>query len=161
MSKITVRAQYAEHSEGTKFYGAILVSHENSSYVIKVHGPMGAKGRVIHEPYAGNFDKGVTEYGKIIRSKTTRGYLFREVLHETHDYTKTATIESDLHSLANMICRSFKFSTDGSGYSVEMLTALGEVTKYASEEEDEPLLKEPYKAGPKVEPTRTQEWGSW
>lgn len=166
MSKITIKVQYAPHSEGTKFYMAMLVTHDSNAYVIKVHGPIGAKGRVIHESHKGSMSVGVTEYSKIINAKSKRGYMFREVLNEVVDYTLSPDAETNLNTVAADLAKKLIAKTaSSSGYASELLTALKSVTAGSDitfeAVSDEPLLKEPFRAGPKVEPVRKEDWGSW
>lgn len=159
MSSVVIKAQYAPHSEGTKFYLAMLVSHGSDAYVLKVHGPMGTKGRVLHEPYGISLSAGVSEYNKIINAKSKRGYMFREVLNEIETFVK-----DDIEDLASKLAKKLSSAVGGHGYASELLTALKSVTTNDSFEpvpDDEPLLKEPFRAGPKVEPIRKEDWGSW
>lgn len=161
MSALVIKAQYAPHSEGTKFYLAMLVSHGSDAYVIKVHGPIGSKGRVLHEPYIRSLAVGNSEYNKIIQAKSKRGYMFREALNEFETFVKD-DIEG-LADLAYKLAKKLSSTTGGFGYGSELLTALKSVTTNDNEPaaDDEPLLKEPFRAGPKVEPARKEDWGSW
>lgn len=160
MSNVSIKAQWARHDSGTKFYGAILVECDNSSYVIKVHGPVDAKGRVIQEPYGTMRTAGVAEFNKIITAKSKRGYSFREVLNYSYMRPEGGMDVTDI--VNDAVSKMKGFGVAGSYYRIELSAAINSVTGGLSKADvDEPLLKEPFKAEPKPEPVRAEEWGSW
>lgn len=159
MSNVNIKAQWATHEGGTKFYGAILFENNSgSSYLIKVHGPVGAKGRVIAEPYGAGGERGYTEYLKIIDAKSRRGYNFREVLNRgTGDFRggHDEIVDSAVKMMQGMGVKM------ASAYKLDMLTAIRSLAK-----DDVDLIEELTAAGitsmPKEpEIARSEEWGSW
>jgi predicted DNA-binding WGR domain protein len=163
MSKIRINAQYAPHEEGTKFYLSMLITCGANAYVLKAHGPIGSKGRVIHEPYSLSYEAGSKEHSKIIQSKSKRGYMFREVIDRGYDLSET-NIKAVLAETVKKLAAEIGDHALGS-YLGDVKVALETVfNKGVSIDLDEPLLKPPYKVelkAPVIEPVRAQEWGSW